>query len=308
MTLKKFFCIIIFLNYTCRIVCAQQTDSIRNIKDSSHFQTHSDADSIVDFSNANFLHPTKNGYEIIDSLLKQNKFCSIQFAPVAVPFSLKKNNDPGFVFYLLLGTAILLGLMKTVFYKYFTNLLRVFFNTSLRQSQLTDQLLQSRLPEFMFSIAFYLTGGQYIYQLLNKTGHIHGDDTSLMMISIVALTMIYLFKFAAIRMIGWVTGYRSDAQLYQFIVSITNNILTVILLPLLFLMAFSEKWLSDLAVNFSYVLIALIFLFRYFRAFGNLQKGLKMSSFHFILYVIALEIIPLLLLYKIGWNILTNYM
>lgn len=308
MQLKKFVCIFILLIGTSILACSQRADSILNDVDSAQQQISNANLLHSDLNQSNAVFTTLGSYQVLDSLLKKSTFCSVRNAPVVVAVKLNKTKDPGFSFYFLLGTAIFLGLLKTLYYKYFTNLLRVFFNTSLRQSQLTDQLLQSKLPAFLYGILFYLVGGQYIYFLLQKTGHVKDNNFSLMIFLVVSLALIYLFKSTVTHIVGWVTGYRNDAVLYQFIVSLTNNILTIILLPLLFLIAFSEKWLSDLVVSFSYIMLGMVFLFRYIRAFGNLQRDLKIGSFHFVLYIISLEIMPLLLLYKIAWNILTNYL
>ena len=63
------------------------------------------------------------------------------------------------MFYLIAGIVLLLAFFKYFNSRYFTNLFRVFFNTSLRQSQLTDQLLQAKLPSLLFNLFFILSGG-----------------------------------------------------------------------------------------------------------------------------------------------------
>jgi hypothetical protein len=44
--------------------------------------------------------------------------------------------------------------------------------------------------------------------------------------------------------------------------------------------------------------IAIFLLLRFFRSYGLIQNQLKISKFHFFLYIIGLEILPLLLIYK----------
>jgi hypothetical protein len=39
-------------------------------------------------------------------------------------------------------------------------------------------------------------------------------------------------------------------------------------------------------------------LLRFFRSYGLLQNQLKISRFHFMLYITGIEILPLLLIYK----------
>src|SRR5690606_2705627 len=59
-----------------------------------------------------------------------------------------------FMFYVICILVLLLGIFKTIFSKYFNDLFRVYFNTSLRQTQLTDQLLQAKLPSLLLNVFF----------------------------------------------------------------------------------------------------------------------------------------------------------
>jgi len=51
-------------------------------------------------------------------------------------------------------------------------------------------------------------------------------------------------------------------------------------------------------VPISLLMIGLLLLLRFFRSHGLLQKQLKVSGFHFFLYIAGTEILPLLLIYK----------
>jgi hypothetical protein len=120
--------------------------------------------------------------------------------------------------------------------------------------------------------------------------------------------LVYTVKTATIFLVGWVTGFKRDAQLYDFIVTLTNQLLSLLLLPLLFFIAFSEGTLHELAIRTSFVLVILSFLFRYFRAYNNVRHQLKIGTFHFIIYIIGAEILPLLLIFKFARHFLHNYL
>ena len=86
----------------------------------------------------------------INKLLEQNRFINIKDAPVY--FIEEERNPIGkeFLFYSLCTVILILVFFKTIYNGYFKNLFRVYFNTSLRQTQLADQLLQGKLPSFIF--------------------------------------------------------------------------------------------------------------------------------------------------------------
>jgi hypothetical protein len=202
-------------------------------------------------------------------------------------------------FYLLVGLVLLVGLIKFFFSRYFTMLFRVFFNTSLRQSQLTDQLMQARLPSLFFNLFFIVSGGTYVYFLLLQYQLVNDQHTWILVTScVILLGIIYLVKFSTLKFTGWVTGYTEATDTYIFVIFLISKIIGVLLLPFTILMAFSELPVADTSAVVSLVIIGFLLLLRFFRSYGLVQNQLKVSRFHFLLYIAGIEIIPLLLIYK----------
>ena len=236
---------------------------------------------------------------VLNNLLSENRFLNSHGKPVAVVNGFKKRVSQDFLFYLLLSVVFLLSFFKFFFQRYFTNLFRVFFNTSLRQSQLTDQLLQAKLPSLFFNLFFTITGGIYIYFLLRYFHWIKPERIITILPScIICLALIYLGKYIALKFTGWLTGYSEAANTYLFVIFLINKILGVLLLPVIIILAFSQFILVKAIVLVSLLLIVLLFILRFFRSYGLLQKQLKVSRFHFFLYITGTEIVPLLLIYK----------
>ncbi len=232
-------------------------------------------------------------------LLEQNHFLNTKGTPVAMVIKLKKSGAGNTAFYLLAGLVLLMALTKFFFARYFGNLFRVFFNTSLRQSQLTDQLLQAKLPSLFFNAFFILSGGFYIYFLLLQY-HFTGNSNQwyLLPSCIALLGLVYLVKYSSLKFTGWVTGHSQVTDTYVFIIFLIAKIMGVIVLPFIVLMAFSDAPIASGSALISLLLIAFLLLLRFFRSYGLIQNQLKVSRFHFFLYIIGIEILPLLLIYK----------
>lgn len=238
---------------------------------------------------------TKSIYDI----LKANYFLNWQAKPVAMINKTRNVKAPDSLFYLLFGIAFILALFRFFFTRYFNNLFRVFFNSSLRQSQLTDQLLQEKLPSLFFNIVFVLTAGVYVYLLLGYFGWISENDFwKVVLYCAVSMAIIYFVKFLSLKFTGWVTGFRDITNTYVFVIFLINKILGVLLLPFTMMIAFAAPGLITASVMISLLLIGLMFLLRFFRSFGLLQHQLKISRLHFFMYVIGVEVLPLLLIYK----------
>ncbi|MBK7884324.1 MAG: hypothetical protein IPJ81_11420 [Chitinophagaceae bacterium] len=128
--MKPFLLLLYYLLINLFFATAQMPDSVL-IKD---------AQSIQDY------------YSIQATSTENNKFIDMG-PPVSVSI-IKHNYDSekNTVFYILTGLVLLLGILKVLYYRYFQTLFRVFFNTSLRQSQLTDQLLIAKLQSLIFNI------------------------------------------------------------------------------------------------------------------------------------------------------------
>jgi len=228
-----------------------------------------------------------------------NKILNSTATPVSLAVKLKQRTDKDAFFYLLAGLLLLLGTARVLYSRYFTNLFRVFFNTSLRQSQLTDQLLQARLPSLLFNLFFILCGGIYLYFLLLRKGWLHDHNPWILIASSVGLLgLLYAVKYCTLKFTGWITGYKEQTNTYIFIVFLINKIIGIILLPFVILIAFASGGLVNIALIVSLLVIVLMLFLRFFRSYGLLQHELKVSRLHFFLYILGIEVLPLLLIYK----------
>jgi hypothetical protein len=267
------------------LVCAQMPDTITGQKDSAQ--------------NLAVLAPVNQYNVAIQAILNQNIFLNSKGAAVSMAIKIKKSQSSDVLFYLLTALVLLMALIKFFFDRYFTNLFRVFFNTSLRQSQLTDQLLQAKLPSLFFNIFFILSAGIYIFFLLAQYKLISSQyQWSILGACILILALVYLIKFSTLKFTGWVTGYRESTDTYIFIIFLICKIIGVVLIPFTLLMAFAQTEIAITSAFVSLLIIGLLLFLRFFRSYSLLQSQLKVSRFHFFLYLTGVEIIPLLLVYK----------
>ncbi|MEO7444622.1 MAG: DUF4271 domain-containing protein [Ferruginibacter sp.] len=237
----------------------------------------------------------------INSLVKKNAWINSTAKPQALYMQPHQAENISILFYALAGLVLFLGILKTVFSKYFVTLFQVFFNSSLRQSQLTDQLMQSRLPSlflnllFVVSAAFYL-GFLYRYFIIPGTAF----SWKIFSFALIIIAGMYLVKFIVLKFIGWLTGYSNEADTYAFILFLINKMIGIILLPVIIVLAFVQGEYRYYLIVLSFIIIGLLVVMRFLRAYGLLEHKLMISRFHFMLYIFSMEILPLLLLYKAG--------
>ena len=70
-------------------------------------------------------------------------------------------------------------------------------------------------------------------------------------------------------------------------------------MPFLIFMAFSQGDLYQLALTLSICGIACLFVYRFILSYSAVHNQIKVKPFHFIIYLLAFEIAPLLLIYKL---------
>lgn len=271
-------------------LCAQSPDSLIAQPDTTQIQAI--ANDSIDTVQATTVKERP-------ALKLKNKLLNTDAEPVSLAVQFKKVKSKDTMFYLIAGIILLLAIFKYFNSRYFANLFRVFFNTSLRQSQLTDQLLQAKLPSLLFNLLFIFSGGLYVYILLVYYQLINDDNKWIMIISSIGLMgLIYLIKYCTLKFTGWVTGLKEVTNTYIFVVFLINKIIGVFMIPFIVVLAFSENNVVKIAAIISLMSIGIFLLLRFIRSYGLLQNQLKISRFHFMLYITGVELLPLLLIYK----------
>ena len=289
-----------------------QTDSLRKDSLKPKPQRIKITDSTRETTRAFFqidsLH-LKDSLRVIDSLrLAQQVSDSLnrELAKKQVPVQiLKEGNKKVFLgkeylFYYLIFLFILFGLLQRAFAKYFYDLFRVFFKTTLKQRQTQEQLLQSSLASVFMNSFFVLSAGLYLNFLLQYFHLAISENFWLQYVYCIgALAAIYLVKFIGLKITGWLFNVSNTTDSYIFIVFIINKMLGIFLLPFLILLAFANDPLNSYAMFISWIGLGLLLIYRFILSYNAVRKEVKLNSFHFILYILGFEVIPLLLIYKL---------
>jgi hypothetical protein len=245
-------------------------------------------------------HPKFVSKNQVDWALQNQRFINVHQSSMFFLQEVRTSKGKEVVFYSLCFLVLLWGLFKTIYKNYFKNLFRVFFNTSLRKNQITEQLLQAQLPSLFLNLFFIITAGVYISILLshyNFSG-IHGFQ-KVLPFAILAIAVIYSIKYCILKFIGWIGGIQSVTDNYIFIIFLVNKVAGVLLLPFIILFSFaSDNW-TDLIIKVSFLMLVFLLLTRYLKSFGSFERKMPINQFHFLIYLIGVEILPLLIFYKI---------
>lgn len=203
------------------------------------------------------------------------------------------------LFYALVMLFIIIGVLRRAFPKYFNDLFRLFFRTTLKQKQIREQLMQTPLPSLLLNGYFVLSLGLYIaFMLRHFSIDPLGNFWLLALYGCLGLSAAYFVKFAGLKICGWLFNMEEAADAYIFIVFIINKMIGILLLPFLLIIAFSTGRAYDAGLTLSWCLIGVLLIYRVILTYGTIRNQVKLNPFHFFLYICAFEIAPLLLVYK----------
>lgn len=214
----------------------------------------------------------------------------------------RKVNSSDGLFYLLAGVVALVAFIKIVFPKYFQNLFSLFFQTSFRQKQTRDQLLHNNLASLLMNLLFVVSGSIFITLIAQKQHWLHINFWWQLLYAAILLASIYFIKFLFLIFSGWVFNAKEAANTYLFIIFLINKIMGIVLIPFLLILAFSATPIVQVSVTIALIIIGAMFLYRYVVSLGTIRTSLKVNALHFFLYLCAIEILPLLLMYKVLFN------
>lgn len=206
------------------------------------------------------------------------------------------------LFYLFVLLLLQVGMLKLIFPRYFYNLFKLFSQNLFRQKQARDQLIQNYLPSIMLNLFFVLTTSLLFTLTAIKNNWINENFWTLFFDTCAVITIIYISKFIFLHFIGWIFDLESVAGTYSFIIFIINKLIGIVLIPLLLIIAFSGPALVSIAITVGVSVVILLILYRYVISFNTIRYDLNINALHFFIYLCAIEIAPLLVIYKLLIN------
>ena len=209
-------------------------------------------------------------------------------------------------FYLIIGMLFFLAFIKVTFPKYFSNVFVLIFQSPIRQKQTREQLQQNNLASLFSNILFIGNASIFVSLLAVKNAWVDISLYACIAYAALGFTGLYLFKFLFLWFSGWLFAQREAIGNYSFIVFLTNKVMGVFLIPAILLLTFSPAAVQDFAYNGALIVIIVLFVYRYLVSFSIIRASLKVSAFHFFLYLCTCEVLPMLVLYKLMMDFISG--
>jgi len=145
---------------------------------------------------------------------------------------------------------------------------------------------------------YYLISSVFVYQVFSEFGVVPSGLNSLTLTALI-LAGIFVYQFmksSIIHLIGIVFNSTESARQYQLIILIFNYIMGIILFPIVVIAFY---WNSTALIITGIIIVSLLLLYRIFRGFLTGLDNKSYNLFYLFLYLCTLEILPLLLIFKV---------
>lgn len=210
------------------------------------------------------------------------------------------------LFYSVMGLILFFALVRNSFRRYFQDLFRLLFRTRLQQKQAREQLMQTPLASLLLNILFIISASLFI-SLVFRHYHLglNYPFWVLFFYCAVGLIAIYLVKFFSLKLFGWIFRVSEATDVYTLVVFTINKVVGIFLLPVIIFTAFTSGPFAQFLFSVGLIMIGCLFVYRYYISYAAVHRQIRVNFFHFLLYLLAVEIVPLLLINKLLFGFLS---
>lgn len=200
----------------------------------------------------------------------------------------------------LLFAFILMAIVRFSFSKFLFRVFDSIINYQTSSNLLLEKNMRNLRGSIFLNLLFYVNFTLFIVQYLvyNLTLNQNHNNILFFLYSFIGLVGLYSFKFIFIRFIGYIFNGIKESKEYLHNVSIYNKNLGVFLLPITLSVPYIAQHATPLLLNSGLILTLIFYIFRLFRGVKILFRQ-HVAIFYMILYLCALEILPLLMIYKL---------
>ena len=201
---------------------------------------------------------------------------------------------------LLIFSVVIIGFLRLTSMKYLSELFRAAFNMQSANKMFTSVNIRNSKPSFLLSALFIFNTGIFIFEALAFYGHMIFDQTGFpLLMSIWGLLLAFGFiKLFLYRSTGYVFDNNTPTMEYLFNSSLLNKIYAIALIPLISVIPFINVWMVPNLIKLGVGIFISLYILQLIRGAAIFLQN-SFSLFYLFLYFCALEILPLVIFYKI---------
>lgn len=212
----------------------------------------------------------------------------------------RTDRDSSRLYLLLFAMLIGLAFLRTQFERELRSFWRSLTNLNIAQQAYREEDLtrtpQNLLMQFLFLLSFSL----WITLVAASFGRplVPDNDWLSLGVALLFATVVFVARELLRWFVGTVFRQQGAFGLFRYHIHILNGLAGIVLVPLLFLQAFSVSDISHIAAIIVAIVLGIFYLWRSFKGIQLGMGGSGSGRLHFILYICTLEIAPALVLFR----------
>lgn len=222
--------------------------------------------------------------------------------PMSVVPSLlnKQSYSKNFLFWIFLITLILMAFVVSNTRSAVQNAYQALLSDNALRQIHREQVGWGNFGQLALYGLFWLNMGIFAFLMYYRFGgqSPYGQFATFML-CVGGVSLAFSIKHAILYVIASVFPIAKEVKLYNYIIITGGIFLSLTLLPLNIFIAYSPDSLKEVFMYSAFGMIALVYLVRSLRSLSVASPFLMTDQFHFLLYLCAVEIAPIMILVKL---------
>ncbi len=203
-----------------------------------------------------------------------------------------------------LGVIVVLvaitGIVRYKWQKYMNDVFNAVLFSNIAGKLKNSTSRSDKTASFWMGFLFYSSFSVFLFETMRLSDRTFlGLSEWKLLLSIMGfLVVVFTLKLVVYRFVGWLFDVRKPIIEYLYQSSVMSKAFGIILMPLIVVFPFMEPQAREWIPKVGFTVFILLYLLQIGRGIGaNLRNTL--SGYYIILYLCALEILPLSILYKV---------
>jgi len=226
---------------------------------------------------------------------------------LVLPVQHLNSDNTTWLSFLLLFVLLIFATVKAGWSKYIQNLFQSIVNYSTAERMFRERNYSFSHGAFRLDVVFYLVFSVFLFQLINffRLDFTAGGYT--LYIFCLAGTFVYfLAKKLLYKYTGFLFENTNETSEFLFNLNNTNRVTGMVLIPVVASLAFSPFSSLKIPVIIGILIVAAIYFLLVFRGVVILLRK-QFSILYLFLYFCTLEFLPLVLVYKLLFDLVGKF-
>lgn len=213
----------------------------------------------------------------------------------------KETEYKRFLLVAILSMFVILTLIVTIFRILIQKIWRAFTRDNMMHQLHREQSSGLAVAYSILYVLYFISGGLFAFLVARHFGlNISSSNLYSLLICMGAIAGFFIAKHFVLWLVGFVFPVGKEVSSYQFTIMIFNIILGLFLVPVVLIVAYARPSLTGTIIWAAIGLLGLVYLFLALRGLFIGNRFIADNKFHFLLYLCAVELAPLLVIYKIA--------